>query len=129
MSLRIDRKTIEVLELYLRIERPQTRSPFVFIVLKGPNRGNPLTPAGLRTIFRHHRRASSVCKANPHRFRHTFGADMVRAGISLPALMKLMGHSRIHTTMLYVQLSPQDVWREFNRAVQNRDRPPLPEVP
>jgi hypothetical protein len=34
--------------------------------------------------------------------------------------MLLMGHSHIHTTMLYVQLSPQDVWREYARAVQHR---------
>ena len=54
--------------------------------------------------------------------RHTFGADMVRAGISLPALMRLMGHAHIHTTMLYVQLSPQDVWNEFHRAVETRTR-------
>ena len=54
--------------------------------------------------------------------RHTFGADMVRAGISLPALMRLMGHAHIHTTMLYVQLSPQDVWNEFHRALENRTR-------
>jgi site-specific recombinase XerD len=47
---------------------------------------------------------------------------MVRAGISLPALMHLMGHAQIHTTMLYVQLAPQDVWREFARAIQNRIR-------
>jgi site-specific recombinase XerD len=52
---------------------------------------------------------------------------MVRAGISLPALMRLMGHSHIHTTMLYVQLSPQDVWREFHRAVHSRSHPELPE--
>jgi site-specific recombinase XerD len=45
---------------------------------------------------------------------------MVRAGVSLPALMRLMGHSHIYTTMLYVNLSPQDVWREFHRAIQNR---------
>jgi hypothetical protein len=51
---------------------------------------------------------------------HTFGADGVRVGISLPALPRLMGHSPIHTTMLYVQLAPQDVWREYARAVQNR---------
>ena len=49
-----------------------------------------MTPSGLRSLFRHHRRSSRVLKANPHRFRHTFGADMVRAGMSLPALMKLM---------------------------------------
>ena len=63
--------------------------------------------------------------ANPHRLRHTFGSDMVRAGISLPALMHLMGHAQIHTTMLYVALAPQDVWREYARAVQNRSQTPL----
>jgi site-specific recombinase XerD len=45
---------------------------------------------------------------------------MVRAGISLPALMHLMGHAHIQTTMLYVQIAPQDVWREYARAVQQR---------
>jgi site-specific recombinase XerD len=45
---------------------------------------------------------------------------MVRAGIALPALQHLMGHAHIHTTMLYVHLAPQDVWREYARAVQNR---------
>lgn len=47
---------------------------------------------------------------------------MVRAGISLPALQHLMGHADIHTTMLYVQIAPQDVWREYARAVQQRAR-------
>ncbi len=116
--LPLDPQTIRVIESYLRIERPQTSSPLLFLTLKGPNRGSPLTQAGLRSLFRHHRRISTVLKANPHRFRHTFGADMVRAGISLPALMHLMGHSRIHTTMLYVQIAPLDVWREFYRATQ-----------
>jgi site-specific recombinase XerD len=79
-----------------------------------------VTIAGLRSLFRHHRLVSKVLQANPHRLRHTFGRDMVRAGISLPALMHLMGHADIHTTMLYVQLAPEDVWREFARAVQQR---------
>lgn len=127
--LPLDSQTIKLLESYLNVERPKTNSCYVFVVLKGPNRGKPLKPAGLRTLFRHHRRRSSVSKANPHRFRHTFGADMVRAGVSLPALMRLMGHAHIHTTMLYVQLCPRDVWREFHRAVQSRCRPPLPETP
>jgi hypothetical protein len=90
-------------------------------------RGHPMTAAGLRSLFRHHRLVSKVSQANPHRFRHTFGSDMVRAGISLPALMHLMGHADIHTTMLYVQLAPEDVWREFARAVQQRVRLSPPE--
>jgi site-specific recombinase XerD len=119
-------ETIQALHHYLQLERPLTNSPALFISLKGPQRGRPMTVAGLRSLFRHHRQCSQVRRANPHRFRHTFGADMVRAGISLPALQQLMGHANIRTTMLYVQLAPRDVWREYARAVQNRTRLSLP---
>jgi integrase/recombinase XerD len=113
---------LEVLDNYLRLERPLTDSSFRFVSLKGRQRGRAMTAAGLRSLFRHHRLRSQVPNANPHRFRHTFGADMVRAGISLPALQHLMGHSQIHTTLLYVQLAPHDVWREYARAVEKRTR-------
>jgi site-specific recombinase XerD len=112
--------TIQALQNYLRVERPLTNSPYLFVCLKGRHRGRPMNSAGLRSLFRHHRKQSQVPQANPHRFRHTFGSDMVRGGVSLPALMHLMGHSHIHTTMLYVQVSPQDVWREYRRAIQSR---------
>lgn len=112
--------TLQVLQSYLHLERPLTNSSALFVSLKGRRRGQPMTTAGLRSLFRHHRLVSKVPQANPHRFRHTFGRDMVRAGISLPALMHLMGHADIHTTMLYVQLAPEDVWRELARAVQQR---------
>lgn len=120
---------IDVLGDYLRLERPLTNVPSLFVSLKGRRRGQPMTPAGLRSLFRHHRGHSRVPTANPHRFRHTFGADMVRAGIALPALQHLMGHAHIHTTMLYVQLAPQDVWREYARAVQKRARLSAPPIP
>jgi site-specific recombinase XerD len=128
-TLPLPGEIMEVLQTYLRVERPLTNSPFLFVSLKGRHRGQPMTPAGLRSLFRHHRWRSEVRAANPHRFRHTFGADMVRAGISLPALQHLMGHSQIHTTMLYVQLAPQDVWREYARAIASRARLTSPQVP
>ena len=111
---------LEVLQKYLHLERPLTNSSALFVSLKGRRRGQPMSFAGLRSLFRHHRLRSRVPSANPHRFRHTFGLEMVRAGISLPALQHLMGHAQIHTTMLYVQLAPQDVWNEYSRAVQKR---------
>jgi len=120
-------ETIQVLQNYLNLERPLTNSAALFVSLKGRRRGQPMTAAGLRSLFRHHRLCSHVPNANPHRLRHTFGSDMVRAGISLPALQHLMGHAHIQTTMLYVQLAPQDVWREYARAVQNRTRLSLPQ--
>jgi len=117
--------TILAVQRYRELERPASGSPMLFLSLKGRRRGQAMTPAGIRSLFRHHRRLSGVRLANPHRFRHTFGSDMVRAGISLPALMHLMGHAHIYTTMLYVSLSPEDVWNEYRRAVQNMAHPPL----
>ena len=51
---------MEVLQSYLRLERPLTNSPSLFVSLKGRRRGQPMTPAGLRSLFRHHRLRSQV---------------------------------------------------------------------
>ena len=114
----------DVLQKYLWLERPPTASPALFVCLKGRSRGRRLSPAGLRSLFRYHRRTSQTPLANPHRFRHTFGADMVRAGISLPALQQLMGHAQIRTTLRYVQLAPEDIWRAYRNAIQKRSHQP-----
>jgi len=120
--LPLPEKLVEALGTYLRLERPLTSSSSLFVCLKGRRRGQPMTLAGLRSLFRHHRAASQVPSANPHRFRHTFGVDMVRDGISLPALQHLMGHAQIRTTMRYVHLAPADVWNEYARAIEKRKR-------
>jgi integrase/recombinase XerD len=109
-------ETTQLLDHYLRVERPDPCSAALFVVLKGPARGQRMTPAGLRSLFRHHRRTTGIQLANPHRFRHTFASDMVRAGISLPALMQLMGHADVQTTLHYVKVSPHDVYLQYARA-------------
>jgi len=120
--LPLDRDSVKLLDHYLCLERPPYCGQALFVCLKGPSRGKRITPAGLRSLFRHHRQATGVTKANPHRFRHTFAADMLRAGVSLPALMQLMGHAQIQTTMVYLQLTPQDVWEQYARAVAHLTR-------
>jgi integrase len=120
-------ETVQLLEHYLRLERPDPCSAALFVSLKGRMRGVRMTRAGLRSLFRHHRQTSSIRLANPHRFRTTFASDMIRAGMSLPALMKLMGHANIQTTLLYVSVTPQDVYLEYARAVAQHIRP-LPQA-
>ena len=124
--LPLARDSVKLLDHYLCLERPPRCGQALFVCLKGPSRGNRMTPAGLRSLFRHHRQTTGVTKANPHRFRHTFASDMLRAGISLPALMQLMGHAQIQTTMVYLQLTPQDVWEQYARAVAQLVRPAPP---
>ena len=119
-------ETIQLIDQYLRLERPNPCSAALFVSLKGRARGARMTAAGLRSLFRYHRQSTGIKLANPHRFRHTFASDMVREGVSLPALMQLMGHADIQTTLLYVQVTPQDVYLQYARAVAKRiHRPPV----
>lgn len=116
--LPLSQEILDSIRHYLRLERPATNACFsLFVSLKGRRRGQPMTPAGLRSLFRHHRRKTGIAQAHPHRFRHTFGADMVRAGVSLPALMHLMGHANIQTTLLYTEVSREDVWQQYRIAM------------
>jgi site-specific recombinase XerD len=114
---------VETLRAYLRLERPRRCGcEQLFVVLQGSRRGQPMTLAGLRSLFRHRRIQAAIANANPHRFRHTFGADMARAGVRLAVLQKMMGHDDAATTLQYINLSMADVAAEFRRAMTEVQR-------
>lgn len=52
----------------------------------------------------------------PHQFRHTYATEMLRAGVTLPNLMKLLGHSSADMTMRYLRITLPDLQREFHLA-------------
>ena len=55
---------------------------------------------------------------------------MVRAAVSLPALMTLLGHVKAEMTMKYVQVAGNDLQREFLLArSQPRHPAPQPKAP
>ncbi len=71
------------------------------------------------------RRAQQIVKAianraeiskpvSPHVLRHTFATSCVQKGISIAALMKLMGHDKLETTAIYQNMAGEDVVTEFN---------------
>jgi site-specific recombinase XerD len=66
----------------------------------------------------------------PHQLRHTYATEMLRAGVSFPVLMKLLGHTSPDMTMRYVDVALTDLQREYQLA---RSRPrhlvPQPKVP
>lgn len=87
--------------------------------------------AELRTAL--HQVAAAVgitTRIVPHQFRHTFATEMLRAGVSLPVLMKLLGHQSPNMTMRYLEVSLLDVEHEFQMARQNpRHLVPSPKIP
>lgn len=115
----LDVEVAGVIQTYLLAERPETPTRRLFVVAKGPNRGQPLTPAGLRTIFRYHRAVAGVPAGHPHALRHTFGTALAEAGVDLAVMQALLGHAHVDTTARYVHLAPTHVKAEFDAA---RDR-------
>lgn len=49
----------------------------------------------------------------PHVLRHTFSVNCLKRGIGLRTLQYLLGHDRITTTEIYMNISPEDAIREF----------------
>ena len=73
----VDRAFFTELVSYLRVERPAgLATEEVFVVLRGPTCGQPLTEAGMRKIFRTHRDSSGAIRVRPHRLRHTYGTEL-----------------------------------------------------
>jgi site-specific recombinase XerD len=65
----------------------------------------------------------------PHQLRHTYATEMLRAGVSFTALMKLLGHTSPDMTMLYVEVVLNDLQREFQQACSKpRHRVPQPKT-
>ena len=52
----------------------------------------------------------------PHQFRHTYASEMLRAGVSFLAVMKLLGHTSPEMTMRYLDVVLTDLQREFEQA-------------
>ena len=69
------------------------------------------------------KRAGCSGPVTPHRLRHTFASEMLRLGVSLPALMRLLGHKDIRMTLRYVQVTQQDLQREFHTARRHAAQP------
>src|SRR6266571_2538867 len=98
----LDPDVAGLIQSYLLAERPETVSRALFIVAKGPHRGQPLTAAGLRRVFRYHREISGVTAGHPHALRHSFGTALAEAGVDLPVLQALMGHDHADSSAAYI---------------------------
>lgn len=112
----VDGEVTGAVQAYLLTERPETDTPRLLVVLKGPTRGQPLTPAGLRTVFRHHRAKSGVAAGHPHALRHTFGTALAEAGVDLAVIQALMGHDHIDSAAAYIHLAPAHVRAAYDDA-------------
>jgi integrase/recombinase XerC len=74
-----------------------------------------LKGAGLRMLFCRIKESAGVDLLHPHALRHTAATLMVRANMDLHSVKRVLGHSQLSTTEMYLSLSDQDL-REKHQA-------------
>jgi integrase/recombinase XerD len=103
---------------YLDQERPQVSTDRVFVVLKGPRRGEPLSAAGLDEILDGARARAGLTQATCHQLRHTCFTRLREAGMALEAIQAQAGHASIDSTRIYLHLANDWLEREYLRAAE-----------
>ena len=102
---------------YLHDERPDTAATNrVFVVLKGPRRGLPLSAEGLDEILSGARRRAGLDHATCHELRHTCLTRLREAGMALEAVQAQAGHRSIESTRVYLHLTNDWLAGEYRRA-------------
>jgi site-specific recombinase XerD len=64
----------------------------------------------------------SESKIVAHRLRHTYATELLNAGMSLPALMRCMGHRDIKMTLRYAMVTQETIRREYQSAVEQIEK-------
>jgi site-specific recombinase XerD len=106
---------------YLEIERPSASTDRVFVALKGPRRGQPLSAAGLDEIITGARRRAGIAHLTCHQLRHTCFTRLREAGMALEAIQAQAGHRSIESTRIYLHLANDWLAGEYRRAVEAID--------
>lgn len=60
-------------------------------------------------VVRYAKRAQIDHHINPHQLRHTFAVHTLKAGVDLRSLQKMMGHSRLQITTIYLDITVEDI--------------------
>ena len=99
----ISGKTQKVIQRYLE-ERSDFKS-----FLWTTNKGTQLTYSGLRQIIRRRSKDANIDPPSLHSFRRYFALQMLRNGVDIFSLQKLMGHSDIQILRRYLQQTEEDI--------------------
>lgn len=101
--------------------RPAAGVDQVFVVLKGPNRGRPLSAAGVDEVLTGARRRAGLAHATCHELRHTCFTRLRESGMALEAIQAQAGHASIESTRIYLHLAADWLVDEYRKAMDILD--------
>lgn len=97
------------------LESRDDNNDALFVVSTEPH--ERLTPAGVEYIVKMIGNKAGVKKCHPHRFRHTLATRLINRGMPIEQVQKLLGHTKIDTTLIYAQVDQSNVKSSHERFV------------
>ena len=107
-------ETLRALRAYLKVREQSRggRSSAVWITRDGRPPSKGLVLRMVQTIARR----AGLDGVSVHTLRHTAGTMMLRNGMPVAHVQRILGHTRIETTMRYVHLLDKDVEEQYQEA-------------
>ena len=96
------------------LPHPRYRRPAQFLFT---TYGRRLSQNALRHELDHATHAAGLPRVTSHQLRHTYATALVNAGVSLQALMALLGHVSAEMSLRYGRLFDATVRAEYERAL------------
>lgn len=105
-TIPLNEQVAQVLRVYMKARGPALPAAPMFF----GRGGGPITRGTVYERVRTNARRARLAKiVSPHRLRHTFATDLVRAGVGLVTIRDLLGHRLITSTQIYLHVTAQDL--------------------
>lgn len=96
--IRLERDARRALAAYLEV-RPD--APHDYLLVGKQKR--PLRPWGIQYVAKKYAYRAQLDDVTPHTLRHTFGKNLISAGIPLDTVATLLGNKSLNTTRMYAR--------------------------
>lgn len=109
-TIYINDKTLYYLKKYLN-SRKSDESQALFLNKRGSRMQKGTCEKILHTISER----AGVKNVHPHRFRRTFATNLLKRGVPIEHVQKLMGHTTLDMTMHYCTVSQENIKFEYKK--------------
>ena len=102
--------------LYEVLDELETDTNFLFVKLKGANKGEPLEYTDVQSLFKRLKQKTGI-DAHPHLLRHTHASIYYQTTKDVKLVQERLGHAQIQTTMdIYVHQTDEEIRAEWEKA-------------